>query len=136
MSTGQKQAWFHLTVVVASVLLMLALTPAVGCKRSQAGLAVLGLMGFSPLLFRRRRASVQYDERDGQILARSWMIAYAVFWVIFVAATMAALWWYGPDGTVPVFLVVMSAWYAWIIVAGTSSVATLVQYARGGSVDA
>lgn len=137
MTTAQKQAWFHLAVVSLAIVTMLALTPSLGIRRAQGGLGMLGFMGLSPLLFlRKKRGTAFWDERDALIQFRSWVAAYAVFWVAFVAACMACLCVYGPSGSVPVLLVVNSLWYAWIIVAGVSSIATLLQYGRGGSEDA
>jgi hypothetical protein len=136
MVTGQKQAWFHLAVVALTVITVLVLIPALGARGAQGGLGLLGLLGLSPYLFRRRRGAVFYDERDGLILARAWFLGYVVYFVAFVGASMVALYSYGPNGSVPVFLVVISAWYGVILLFGVSSIATLLQYAWGGSRDA
>ena len=73
------------------------------------------------------------DERDAAILGRSWMIAYSVFWLVFVAACVAAPWSFGASGAVPVVLVQCSVWWGLIIVVGVGSLATLVQYGWGAS---
>ena len=78
MSTGQKQAWFSLAIVVLSAGGVLALTPVLGFQRAQGSLGLLGLWGLTPLLFlsRRRAGIVVSDERDGLIQVRSWVIAF------------------------------------------------------------
>jgi len=136
MSAGQKQAWYLLVVIVLTLVTVLALTPVLGFKRAQGGLGLLGLLGLAPLLFRKRRGVVAYDERDGLIQTRSWFIAYSVFWVMFVGVCVAAPYMYGESGAVPVFAVAMSCWYGFILVMGVSSLATVIQYGWGGSDDA
>ncbi len=96
-------------------------------------MGLLGFIGMAPFLFRRKPGVVAYDERDALIQARSWFIAYSVFWVVFVGVCVAAPYTFGQSGAVPVFVVQMSVWYALIIVLGVSSLATVNQYGRGGS---
>jgi hypothetical protein len=93
-------------------------------------------MGLSPFLFRKRVGGVFYDERDLLIQFRPWVIAYAIFWVAFVAVCVTAPLTFGSSGFVPVEFVQLSVWYAFIIVWGISATATLIQYARGGTHDA
>jgi hypothetical protein len=133
MSSGQKLAWFTLTIVVLSLGGVLALTPVLGIQRAQGSLGLLGFWGLTPFLFRKRRGIVVADERDGLILMRSSVIAYSVFWVVFVVTCMSAAFSYGSSGAVPVFLVAISPFYGLILVLGVSSIATLLQYRWGGS---
>jgi hypothetical protein len=74
-----------------------------------------------------------WDERDGLIQVRSWVIAYSVFWVVFALTCAAAALSYGSNGAVPVFLVGISPFYGLILVLFVSSIATLVQYRWGGA---
>src|SRR5262249_39267704 len=90
MSAVQKQAWFGLTIVVLSLAGILALSPVLGFQRAQGSLGLLGLWGFTPLLYRPRAGVVSTDERDGLIQVRSWVIAYSLFWVVFVLVCIAA----------------------------------------------
>jgi hypothetical protein len=133
MSTGQKQAWFSLAIVVMSVGGVLALSPVLGFQRAQGSLGLLGIWGLTPLLFRKRPGIVVSDERDGLIQVRSWVIAFSLFWVVFVLTCVAAPFSYGSSGTVPVFLVQISPFYGLIVVLGVSSIASLIQYGWGGS---
>ena len=77
------------------------------------------------------------DERDQLIQQRSWILAYAVFWVVFVLAAVAALcrWFTGRRAQYPCgsFNPASSAVSCSCI--ALASIAILVQYA-GGSKDA
>jgi len=133
MSRGQKQAWFNLAIIVLTVGGIVALTPVLGFQRAHGSLGLLGFLGLTPFLFRKRPGIVVSDERDGVIQVRSWVIAYSLFWVVFVFTCLAALLHYGSIGAVPVFLVGLGPWYGFILVIVVSSIASLVQYGWGGS---
>jgi hypothetical protein len=133
MSASQKLAWFNLIVVAASLIAVSALTPVMGLKAAQGGFGILGLLGFGPLFYRKKPGVVVGDERDALINARSWLIAYAAFWLVFVAVCVAATpFYFGSTGAVPVVLVQVSVWYGLVIVVGVASLATLIQYRWGG----
>jgi hypothetical protein len=133
MSVGQKQAWFGLTIVTLALGGILALSPLLGFQRAQGSLGLLGLWGLTPILSRRRPGSVVSDERDGLIQARSWVVAYSLFWVVFVLVCVLAPFVYGSSGAVPVFLVQIAPFYGLMFVVLISSIAALLQYGRGDS---
>ena len=135
MTAVQKHAWFNLAVVVASVIVILALTPF-GGRGALGGFGLLGLLGLGPLFFRRKGGGVVLDERDQEISRRSLLVAYTVFWLVFVAACVSLPAFYGWGGSVPVFVAQSSVFVACMLVVGVSSVATLVQYGLGGTTDA
>ena len=93
---------------------------------------MLGLLGFGPFLFRGKPGTVVSDERDEVIRGRSVMIAYGVFWLVFVGTCMSTAFFYGIEGAVPVWQVQISVWCGVIIVVGVSSIAALLQYRAGG----
>jgi hypothetical protein len=135
MSRMQKFAWFNLAVIALTLLVVFSLLPFLGF-RAMGGLGCLGLMGFGPLFFRRKPGQVVTDERDHLIQWRSWIFAYAVFWVVLVLVAgglSSAV--YGEDGAVPVTVVRISVFWALMLVYALASIAILVQYA-GGSRDA
>jgi len=135
MSALQKYAWFNLAVVALTVVTVLLLFPLMG-KGALGGLGWLGLTGLGPFFFRGKPGQVVTDERDQQIQRRSWVLAYALFWVAFVlAAALVAPLAYGYDGAVPVWVVQVSVFGGYMFVCALASVAILVQYA-GGSGDA
>jgi hypothetical protein len=136
MSPMQKFAWFNLAVIALTLVVVFALLPFLGYKAAMGGLGCLGLTGFGPFFFRKRRGQVLMDERDLLIQRRSWILAYALFWVIFVlAAVLLSAAVYGWDGAVPVSVVQLSVAWGFMLVYTLASIAILVQYA-GGSRDA
>ena len=135
MSRMQKFAWFNLAVIALTLVFVCSLLPFLG-YRAMGGLGCLGLIGFGPLFLRKKPGQVVTDERDHLIQWRSWIFAYAVFWVVLVlvAVVLSAVV-YGEDGAVPVSVVRISVFWAFMLVYALASTAILVQYA-GGSRDA
>ena len=93
-------------------------------------MGLLGLLGLLPILFRKDRAKVQCDERDRMIQRNASLIAYATFWVLFVAAAMIPWFVKGPSGTITV------NYLPWMVLGGFCAVmlvqalVTLQQYGR------
>jgi hypothetical protein len=135
MSATQKFAWFNLAVIALTLVAVLSLLPFLG-RGALGGCGILGLLGFGPLFFRKKPGQVVTDERDQLIQGRSWILAYALFWVVFVlAAVFLSAVVYGEDGAVPVSVLRWSVACGFMLVYALASVAILVQYA-GGSKDA
>ena len=135
MSATQKFAWFNLAVIALTVLAVLLLLPFLG-KGALGGFGFLGLIGLGPVFFRKKPGQVVTDERDQLIGRRSWILAYSLFWVVFVlGAVLLSPLVYGQDGAVPVWVVLSSVFGAFMLVYALASIAILVQYA-GGSKDA
>jgi hypothetical protein len=135
MSAMQKFAWFNLAVIALTLVTILLLLPLLG-KGALGGLGFLGLLGFGPLFFRKKSGQVLIDERDQLIWQRAWVLAYAVFWVVFVlAAAVLSAAVYGLEGAVPVWVVQSSVFGGLVLVFALASIAILVRYA-GGSRDA
>src|SRR5262245_39719542 len=101
MSATQKFAWFNLAVITLTLAAIFALLPFLG-KGALGGFGLIGLLGFGPFFFRSKPGQVTVDERDQLIQRRSWLLAYALFWVVFVlAAVFLSALVYGEDGAVP-----------------------------------
>src|SRR6266508_716046 len=116
MSPMQKFAWFNLAVIALTLLVVFSLLPFLG-YRAMGGLGCLGLIGFGPLFFRKKPGQVLTDERDHLIQARSWIVAYALFWVVFVlAAVVLSAVVYGQEGAVPVWVVQSSVFCGFMLV--------------------
>jgi hypothetical protein len=131
MSAMQKFAWFNLAVIALTLGAVLALLPFLG-RGALGGFGFLGLIGFGPLFFRKRPGQVVTDERDALIHRRSWILAYALFWVVFVlAAVLLSPLVYGQEGAVPVWVLQSSVFCGFMLVYALASIAILVQYARG-----
>ena len=102
MSAVQKFAWFNLAVIAMTLVAVLSLLPFLG-KGALGGFGLIGVLGFGPLFFRKKPGQVVNDERDQLIQARSWILAYSLFWVVFVlAAVFLSALVYGEEGAVPV----------------------------------
>ena len=135
MSALQKFAWFNLGVIALTLVAVLSLLPFLG-KGALGGFGFLGLIGLGPLFFRSKPGQVLTDERDHLIQRRSWILAYALFWVVFVlAAVVLSALVYGQEGAVPVSVVQLSVVPGFMLVYALASIAILAQYA-GGSRDA
>ena len=135
MSALQKFAWFNLSVIALTLVAVVLLLPVLG-KGALGGFGFLGLLGFGPLFLRRKAGQVLIDERDLAIQRRSWAVASALFWVVFVlAASLLSPFVYGEDGAVPVAIVQGSVFLGLMILYVVMSIAILVQYA-GGTVNA
>lgn len=128
MTALQKQSWFNLAVVAATLVLVLSLYPRMGAK-AMAGFGLFGLVGLGVLFQWRRRGRVVTDERDVAInrLANVW--AYAVLWVTFVTSALVAPTIYGD--AVPTPMVQNSVWWAFMLLITVQSVVTLIIYRRG-----
>jgi hypothetical protein len=134
MTAMQKWAWFNLAVIGLTLVALLVLLPFLG-KGALGSFGFLGLMGFGPFFLRKKPGQVLADERDTLIQRRSWVLAYSLFWVVFVLAAVLSAVVYGQDGAVPVWIVQSSVFCGFMLVYALHSIATLVQYA-GGSSDA
>jgi hypothetical protein len=135
MSAIQKFAWFNLAVIALTLLAVLALLPFLG-KGALGAFGFLGLIGLGPLFFRKRPGQVVVDERDQIIQLRSWVLAYSLFWVVFVlTAVLISQLVYGQEGAVPVTVVQISVGCFFMLVYALASIAVLVQY-TGGAKDA
>jgi hypothetical protein len=135
MSALQRFAWFNLAVIALTLVAGLSLVPFLG-KGALGCFGFLGLIGLGPLFFRKKPGQVLIDERDQLIQRRSWVLAYSLFWVVFVlAAALLSPLVYGQEGAVPVWVVQCSVFCGFMLVYALGSIAILVQYA-GGSGDA
>jgi hypothetical protein len=133
MAALQKFAWFNLAVI-AFTLAVVSILSFWG-KGALGGFGFAGLLGFGVLFFRQRPGQVVTDERDFLIQRRSWILAYSLFWVIFVlAAVLLAPLVYGWEGAVPVLVIQISVFCSFMLLNALVSIAILVQY-TGGSRD-
>ena len=130
MCPTQKHAWFNLAVVGLTVVVCVALAPFLGPK-AQGAVGLLGLQGFGMLYFRKRPGQVLADERDLDIVRRAGIVAYSVFWLVFVIACVGASFLYSERGAVPVSVVQISVWIGWMLVSSVTSLSVLIQYGQG-----
>ncbi len=141
MNRAQKTAWF--TVVVLAIALGLSLAAfcvgyfvfGVPANRAAAGfgfMGIMGLLGLIPILFRKDKRSVQYDERDVMIQRTANLAAYGAFWVLFVAAAMIPWFVAGPNGTITVNYLPWMVFGGMSVVMLVQALVTLNQYGWTG----
>ena len=133
MNAAQKHAWFNLAVIAATFLTVLALIPVLHSEPWAAS-DCSGCWGAAPVLraktrrCRRGRAGPvdPASIRPGRLLG----VLAGVRRLLLVTPVV-----YGWRGAVPVVVVQSSVWVAVMLVVGVTSLATLVQYGRGGATD-
>jgi hypothetical protein len=144
MNRMQKIAWFNL--IVTSLALGLSIA-AFGVAyfifglptcRAAGGFGFIGIMGFcglSPVLFRKDKSKVQFDERDTAIQRKAVGFAYAIFWVLFVAAAMIPWFIIGPNGNITVNYLPWMVFGGMCVVMLLQSIVTLNEYGWRGDGD-
>jgi hypothetical protein len=137
MNRMQKIAWFNLIVVSLALGLSVAafgiayLIFGLPANRAAGGFGLIGLMGFSglsPVLFRKDKSKVQFDERDTAIQRKATIVAYSVFWLLFVAAAMVPWFIIGPNGTITVNYLPWMVFGGMCFVMLLQSIVTLYEY--------
>jgi hypothetical protein len=133
MSRHEKEAWFNLAVLGLAIATFFALLSFLGVQRAIGAFSLLGLLGISPIFYltRKRNSQVVSDERDQMIHSRTWVIAYSVFWVVFVGGSMTVWAIYRNQGHISVDILPMFPLVGWIVLTLVQSVVTLVQYGWG-----
>ena len=94
MVRQERYAIFNIIVAIAAIILFSILIPAVGPLRAQSGFALMALLAFGPLFFRRRAAEIAGDERDRAIHLRATQITFMVFWSILAVGIVLASFWF------------------------------------------
>jgi uncharacterized membrane protein YbhN (UPF0104 family) len=141
MNRAQKIAWF--TLVVATLSLGLSVIAfCIGyfifgapARQAAAGfgfIGIMGLIGLTPVLFRKDKDKVLADERDLMILRKAGIIAYSIFWVLFVAAAMIPWFIIGPNGTITVNYLPWMVFGGMFVVMFVQSLVTLSEYGWRG----
>jgi hypothetical protein len=141
MNRQQKIAWF--TLIVVSLALGLSLVAfaifhfilGLPVNRAASGFAFMGIMGLTgltPFLFTKNRGKVRYDERDTAIQRKSVIIAYSIFWVLFVAAAMVPWFIIGPNGNITVNYLPWMVFGGMCVVMLLQSIVTLNEYGWKG----
>ena len=137
MNRMQRIARFNLIVVLTalglSVLAVGILYFAIDLpvRRAVGGfgfIGICGLVGVSPVLFRKKLGAVDFDERDLLIQRKASLGAYSIFWFLFVIAAMVPFFVLGPDGKVSVKYLAAMVFGGMATVMLVQSIVTLEQY--------
>jgi len=139
MNRLQKMASYNL-IVIAIVLIIVVFVVGLtyhykGSQEAREAIplaGLFGLLGLSGVLFRKKRGETDFDERDQLILRKSTALAYSVFWVAWIAASMTIWAVLHRRGTVTVYILPIMVLIGGLIVVTVQSVAILIQYGWGG----
>ncbi len=139
MNRWQKIAWFNLIVITVSlsfsggavtIIALIAGFPIALCGLGFLGMC--GIMGLTPLFFRKKEGQVDADERDHVIQRKSLLTGYIGSYGFFVIVCMGTWIMYRPKGVVSVNMLPIVVCGGLITMELFRSIALLVQYGRGG----
>jgi hypothetical protein len=135
MNRSQKIAWlFVITISVAVLLAGVAvgiLYVKLGIPKALGGLGFLGIAGlggFGPLIFKKNKGKVEFDERDHVINQRAALAGFGTAYMVVGAVCMIPFFVLGPKANISVTwlpMIFMGAGFSHFFV---HSVAILVQY--------
>lgn len=137
MNRAQKIARFNLIVVMMALILsviavgVLYFVVGLPMRRAFGGfgfIAICGLTGLSPLLYKKEPGKVSFDERDLLIHKKASLGAYSIFWFLFVLAAMIPFFVLGPKGTISVKYLPTMVFGGMVIVILVQSIVTLEEY--------
>jgi hypothetical protein len=128
-----KEGVYWLVLLAATAAVYVVLAAFVGPVAAQGAFGLLGLAGLQPLLYRKQRKTVVWDERDTLINYRAVIAGYSVFWLVFTLAPMgvwAAVYFYEGASTVSVHVLPSLVMAGAIVVITVRAIAIVVQYRR------
>jgi len=139
MNRAQKMAWSLVITILAGFILsciaVAILYVKVGMPRAVAGFAfmgIAGLAGFSPIIFRKDKGKVTFDERDKKIKRIATLSGFATSYLFVGLACMVPFSILGPKATISVSWLPHIFGGAAISMFFVHSVVTLIGYGRGG----
>jgi hypothetical protein len=121
--------WLVLLAVTAAAYVILAVF--IGPIPAQGAFGLFGLAGLQPLLYRKQRKAVVWDERDTLINYRAVIAGYSVFWLVFTSGMMsvwAVVYLYGERSMISVHVLPELIMAGFIVVMTTRAIAIVVQY--------
>ncbi len=129
MNPQEKAAWYTLTVILMALvayftMLILTRHPA----GSQAGFALLGLLGVLGSRAATNKDDLLGDERDQKIALKAIQISFQVFWLYFVGYCMVAVRFWDYREYVPSYLFSTFVMTGLCVMMGTKAIVTLVLY--------
>ncbi len=138
MNRAQKMAWLLVIVISVAVLLVGGavgiLYVKVGMPKALAGLGFLGIAGFGglgPLIFKKDKGKVAFDERDKKIKRIAALSGFATSYLFVGLACMVPYSILGPKAVISVRWLPLIFAGAAISMFFVHSVVTLIGYGRG-----
>ncbi|UCC22666.1 MAG: hypothetical protein JSW23_00935 [Planctomycetota bacterium] len=139
MNRAQKIAWCLVIAISMGVIAGCAafgvLYFTVGMPKAAAGfgfVGIAGLGGFAPLLIKKDKGSVTFDERDRLIKRRAALAAFGTSHLFVGLVCMLPFFILGPEGSISVSWLPEIFIGAALVVFFVHSVAVLIQYWWGG----
>ena len=138
MNRWQKIAVFNILVIFFSLSFTVGAVTAIGITigfpTAYAGmgfLGFLGLLGLQPVLFRKDKSKVSYDERDALIGRKAVILGFTASYLFFVFACMGCWWYARADGMMDVRILPLIVAGGYIAAELTRSASLLILYGRG-----
>jgi hypothetical protein len=139
MNRIQKIAWFFVVTITVSIVLTLIaisiLYAKYGFPKAIAGFGTMGLAGvagFSPLIFKKDKGKVIFDERDRIIKRRAALAGFGMSYLVVGLACMIPFSVLGPKASISVSWLPNIFGAAAIAMFYIYSIAILVQYGWRG----
>ncbi len=138
MNRWQKTAVFNILVIFFSLSFTIGAVTAIGItigfSKASPGmgfLGFLGLLGLRPLLFRKDKSKVSFDERDLLISRKAVTLGFTASYLFFVFACMGCWWYARADGMMDVRVLPLIMVGGYIAAVLTGSASLLIMYGRG-----
>ena len=125
-----KEGFYWLILLAVTAALYVLLMAFIGPIPAQGAFGLLGVAALQPLLYRKRKQAVLWDERDTQIAHRAVIAGYSVFWLAFTLGVMG-LWaalFYGGRPMISVHVLPLIVLGGTVIFMTARAVAIIVQY--------
>jgi len=139
MNRAQKIAWSLVIIISVSFILsciaVAILYVKIGMPKALVGfvlIGIAGLGGFSPLIFRKDKGKVTFDERDKLIKRRAALAGFGTSYLFVGLACMVPFFVLGPNNSISVTWLPMVFGGTGLSHFFAHSVAVLVQYGWGG----
>lgn len=128
-----KEGVFWLVLLAATVAVYAVLAVFIGPVAALGAFGLLGLAGLQPLVYRKPRNAVAWDERDTLINYRAAIAGYSFAWLVFTLGPMgvwAAVHFYEGASTVSVHVLPGLVMAGFIVMMTARAIAIVVQYRR------
>ena len=139
MNRMQKISWLFAIMISVAVLLaggaVGILYFKLGLPKAIAGLGFLGIAGFGglgPLIFKKDKGKVEFDERDHVINQRAALAGFGAAYLVVGLVCMIPFFVLGPKANISITWLPMIFMGAGLSSFFAHSVTILIQYGRGG----
>jgi hypothetical protein len=133
MPKQEKDSWFILVVIAATLALYFAFLAVVGMNQAAGGVFALAALTGIPGMKRRKRqgGDVVYDERDRHIERQALLFSLTAFYGGMILFGLVTGFWAGWETSVPLWKVFQVLWAVALVVWGLKAAFIIVLYRRG-----